>query len=116
MVKTVLIVGIGAAIGSLIRFGVTNGLKQIFHKTAFPASTFFINISGSFLLGLINGKLPENTFTLVFFVAVLGGYTTFSTYMNETVQLGTKKKFLAMFYYIFSALLGILAALIGYVI
>lgn len=116
MIKTVLIVGIGAAVGSLIRFGVTNGLKQIFHKTAFPASTFFINISGSFLLGLINGQLTENTFTLAFFVAVLGGYTTFSTYMNEIVQLGTKKKLLAMFYYIVSALLGILAALIGYVI
>lgn len=116
MIKTVLIVGLGAAIGSLIRFGVTNGLKQIFHKTAFPAATFFINISGSFLLGLINGQLPKNAFTLAFFVAVLGGYTTFSTYMNETVQLSTQKKILAMIYYIVSALLGILAALIGYVI
>ncbi|MCT6837710.1 MAG: CrcB family protein, partial [Bifidobacteriales bacterium] len=85
-------------------------------KNAFPVATFFINITGSFLLGLVNGQLPKNTFILAFSIAVLGGYTTFSTYMNETVQLGTKKKVMAYAYYLLSALLGILAALLGYLI
>ncbi|WKN29220.1 CrcB family protein [Apilactobacillus kunkeei] len=116
MIESVLIVGLGAAVGSLIRYGVTNGLKKMFSKSAFPVATFFINITGSFLLGLVNGQLPKNTFVLAFSIAVLGGYTTFSTYVNETVQLGTKKKVLAYAYYLLSAFLGILSALLGYMI
>ena len=116
MIESVLIVGLGAAVGSLIRYGVTNGLKKMFSKNAFPVATFFINVTGSFLLGLVNGQLPKSTFILAFSIAVLGGYTTFSTYMNETVQLGTKKKVMAFAYYLLSALLGILAALLGYLI
>lgn len=116
MIESVLIVGLGAAVGSLIRYGVTNGLKKMFSKNAFPVATFFINITGSFLLGLVNGQLPKNTFILSFSIAVLGGYTTFSTYMNETVQLGTKKKMMACSYYVLSALIGISMAFLGYVI
>ena len=116
MIESVLIVGFGAAVGSLIRYGVTNGLKKMFSKNAFPVATFFINVTGSFLLGLVNGQLPKSTFILAFSIAVLGGYTTFSTYMNETVQLGTKKKVMAYAYYLLSALLGILASLLGYLI
>ena len=116
MIENVLIVGLGAAVGSLIRYGVTNGLKKMFSKKAFPVATFFINITGSFLLGLVNGQLPKNTFILAFSIAVLGGYTTFSTYMNETVQLGTRKKAVACFYYVLSALIGITMAFLGYVI
>ncbi|WP_414827155.1 fluoride efflux transporter FluC [Apilactobacillus kunkeei] len=116
MIESVFIVGLGAAVGSLIRYGVTNGLKKMFSKNAFPVATFFINITGSFLLGLVNGQLPKSTFILAFSIAVLGGYTTFSTYMNETVQLGTKKKVMAYAYYLLSALLGILASLLGYLI
>lgn len=116
MIESVFIVGLGAAVGSLIRYGVTNGLKKMFSKNAFPVATFFINVTGSFLLGLVNGQLPKSTFILAFSIAVLGGYTTFSTYMNETVQLGTKKKVMAYAYYLLSALLGILASLLGYLI
>lgn len=116
MITSVLIVGLGASIGSLIRFGMTNLLKAMFSKSAFPGATFFINITGSFLLGLINARLPHNTFTLAFFIAILGGYTTFSTYMNETVQLGTKKKLMAYSYYVLSAVVGIIAAWIGFMI
>ncbi len=116
MIESALIVGLGAAVGSLIRYGVTNGLKKMFTGFAFPVATFFINITGSFLLGLVNGQLPKNTFILAFSVAILGGYTTFSTYMNETVQLSTKKKVMSYAYYLLSAFIGILAALLGYMI
>lgn len=116
MIESVLIVGLGAAVGSLIRYGITNGLKKMFSKNAFPVATFFINITGSFLLGLVNGQLPKNTFILAFSIAVLGGYTTFSTYMNETVQLGAKKKVMAYIYYVLSAVSGIIAAWIGFMI
>ncbi|MGQ2282596.1 fluoride efflux transporter FluC [Apilactobacillus kunkeei] len=116
MIESVLIVGFGAAVGSLIRYGVTNGLKKMFSGIAFPVATFFINITGSFLLGLVNGQLPKNTFILAFSIAILGGYTTFSTYMNETVQLSIQKKMMACSYYVLSALIGISMAFLGYVI
>lgn len=116
MIESVLIVGLGAAIGSLIRYGVTNGLKKLFSGIDFPIATFFINITGSFLLGLFNGQLPKNTFILAFSIAILGGYTTFSTYMNETVQLSIQKKMMACSYYVLSALIGISMAFLGYII
>ncbi|GAA6237497.1 CrcB family protein [Apilactobacillus micheneri] len=112
MILNVLTVGLGAAIGSVLRFLATTFFKNI----SFPIGTLFINVSGSFLLGLINGQLPKTNFWITFFIAIIGGYTTFSTYMNEIVQMNMKDKMMAMIYYAVTAILGILAALLGYLI
>lgn len=114
MILNILTVGLGAAIGSVLRFIVTNIFKNVFKNISFPISTLFINVSGSFVLGLINGQLPKTNFWITFFIAIIGGYTTFSTYMNEIVQMNMKEKMMAMTYYVLTAILGILAALIGY--
>ncbi|TPR50524.1 CrcB family protein [Apilactobacillus micheneri] len=113
MILNVLTVGLGAAIGSVFRFIVTQFFKDTFRKINFPLSTLFINISGSFLLGLINGQLPKNFLWTAFFISIIGGYTTFSTYMNEIVQMNLKNKILSMTYYVLTAILGIMAAFIG---
>jgi CrcB protein len=57
----------------------------------FPWGTFIVNVSGSFLIGVIlslvgGGQLPAGA-RLFLAVGVMGGYTTFSTYSNETLQL-----------------------------
>ncbi|TPR37808.1 fluoride efflux transporter FluC [Apilactobacillus micheneri] len=116
MILNVLTVGLGAAIGSVLRFIATNIFKNAFKNISFPIATLFINISGSFVLGLINGQLPKTSFWTTLFIAVVGGYTTFSTYMNEIVQMNMKDKMMAMTYYALTAILGILAALLGYLI
>ncbi|UQS84767.1 CrcB family protein [Apilactobacillus apisilvae] len=116
MLYNVLIVGLGASIGSLLRFLVTKILNELFHKISLPISTLFINVSGSFLLGLVNHQLPKNMFTTILFIAILGGYTTFSTYIDETIQLRNKRQVLSLIYYLLTAILGVLAALLGYVI
>lgn len=116
MIINVLTVGLGAAIGSVLRFLATTFFKTFFKNISFPIGTLFINVSGSFLLGLVNGQLPKTNFWITFFIAIIGGYTTFSTYMNEIVQIKMKNKMMAMIYYFITALFGIIAALIGYVI
>ncbi len=57
----------------------------------FPWSTFFANISGSFLIGVVlvlveGGSLPAEVRLLVA-VGILGGYTTFSSFSYESLQL-----------------------------
>ncbi|WP_105956832.1 fluoride efflux transporter FluC [Apilactobacillus quenuiae] len=116
MILNVLTVGLGASIGSVLRFITTKFFKDTFKSISFPIATIFINISGSFLLGLINGQLPKTSFWTAFFIAIIGGYTTFSTYMNETVQMNLKNKMMAILYYFITALLGILAAFMGYIL
>ena len=59
----------------------------------FPWGTFFANVSGSFLIGVVlilaeDGSLPAEARLLVV-VGVLGGYTTFSTFSYESLQLMT---------------------------
>ena len=59
--------------------------------TGFPWGTFFVNMSGSFLIGLVLGLFENaglsNEARLFLAVGVLGGYTTFSTFSHETLRL-----------------------------
>ena len=57
----------------------------------FPWGTFFVNVTGSFVIGIVlvlveGGTLPAGA-RLFFAVGVLGGYTTFSSFSYETLQL-----------------------------
>lgn len=86
----VLLVALGGAIGSAARYLVGAFVANRFGPD-FPWGTFIVNVSGSFLIGVIlslvgGGQLPAGT-RLFLAVGVMGGYTTFSTYSNETLQL-----------------------------
>ena len=86
----VLLVALGGAIGSAARHLVGVFVSNRFGPD-FPWGTFIVNVSGSFLIGVIlslvgGGQLPAGT-RLFLAVGVMGGYTTFSTYSNETLQL-----------------------------
>jgi CrcB protein len=85
-----LLVGLAAALGAVCRY-VLDLLVQHRHDQAFPWGTFVINVSGSLLLGLVTGwslhaGLPRVP-TTVLGVGLLGGYTTWSTYLWETFAL-----------------------------
>ena len=85
-----LLVGVAASAGAVCRY-LLDQLVQHQHDQEFPWGTFVINVSGSFLLGLIAGAtvhagLPRTTAT-VLGVGLLGGYTTWSTYLWETFAL-----------------------------
>ncbi|MDR2997178.1 MAG: CrcB family protein [Microbacterium sp.] len=72
--------GLGAGIRYLVDIGVAK-----LTGTRFPWGVFLINLTGSFALGLIVGGMPEAAFVVG--TGFLGGYTTFSTAMLDTVAL-----------------------------
>ena len=87
-----LLVGVGGFIGANARFLVARWVGALV-ETRFPLGTFVINISGSFLLGVIGTMIAQKVLPnsdevrLALGVGFLGAYTTFSTFEFETHAL-----------------------------
>ncbi|RFA20617.1 fluoride efflux transporter CrcB [Subtercola boreus] len=85
-----LLVAVSGGVGSVVRFVVDSAVRARF-GTAYPWGTTVINVSGSFLLGLVTalalGALLSADWRFVLGTGLLGGYTTFSTASFETVRL-----------------------------
>ena len=87
---TILLLGLAGGLGAGTRF-VVDGLIRYRLRTALPVATIAINVTGSFLLGLVAGAVivhaapPE--LQAIAGTGFLGGYTTFSTASFETVRL-----------------------------
>ena len=86
----VLLVAIGAAIGGVARYLIGGWLASLLGPD-FPWGTGFVNVTGSFVIGVVlvlvqGGALPAGARPFVA-VGILGGYTTFSTYSYETLEL-----------------------------
>jgi CrcB protein len=86
-----LAVGAGGAVGSVLRYTLTNAVVRAV-GTAFPYGTVLVNVIGSFVIGILYvwlmermGARPELRAFLI--VGVLGGFTTFSSFSLETVTL-----------------------------
>jgi CrcB protein len=116
-VSQALWVGVGGFAGSILRYAVGTWIGGRM-STAFPVGTFVINLSGSFLLGLVMGLgetrvLPPPVRPLVA-IGFIGGYTTFSTFTYETARLLEQGSLLAAgANALGSVLLGLAAALAG---
>ena len=113
-----LLVFIGGGLGAALRH-VVNLLGLRLVGTALPYSTFFINVTGSILMGVVAGlfawkvSLPP---TLRLFIAtgILGGYTTFSTFSLETALLIERgQAWQAAGYVLASVLLGVAGLFAG---
>ena len=91
MIKNLLLIGTGGFLGSIARF-LASRFMQVNFPSAFPLGTFFVNITGCFLIGLIYGFSEKSSFLsseFKMFLAVgfCGGFTTFSTFANENLAL-----------------------------
>jgi CrcB protein len=90
--EKVLLVGTGGFAGAVLRYWVSGYVQQIARNTVFPFGTFAVNVLGCFIIGLLS-QLAEDfgVFTtetrLLVFTGFLGGFTTFSTFGNETMNL-----------------------------
>jgi CrcB protein len=107
------VIAAGGAVGSLGRWGLTLALP---HPTGtFPWATFTANVTGCFLLGvlmvLVIDVWPPSRYVRPFLgVGVLGGYTTFSTYMLDTRSLLVSGRAALAGAYVFGSLAAGLAA------
>jgi len=117
-VEGVLWVALGGAIGSAARF-IVGGWFAARFGADFPYGTFFINVTGSFIIGLFlafaQDRLYVSPYLRMFFaVGVVGGYTTFSTFEFETIRLLQNGEFLrGAIYSVGSVVIGAIAAFAG---
>jgi CrcB protein len=83
---TMLLVGLAGGAGSLLRYLVATTVAR-FHTRPLPVGIFVVNITGALALGLLTGLTATTTTLLIIGTGLLGGYTTFSTWMYESEQL-----------------------------
>ena len=100
---TALLVALGGALGAASRYLVERAVSR---RRGEPWGTFAVNVSGSFLLGLLLGLAPSDDIVTVLGVGVLGSYTTFSAYAVEVVRG-------ARLYAVASVVVGVLGAALG---
>ena len=112
-----LMVGVGGFLGSILRFwlGSYIGNKM---GSRFPYGTFVINITGSFLVGLVFALLTVKTqwspnWRYLIPIGFIGGYTTFSTFEWEVFALGRSAPPMAVVYGLSSVAVGLLACWAG---
>lgn len=88
-----LCIGVGGALGTMLRFWLSGVIAQAFGER-FPTGTLVINVTGSFVIGLFaalagpEGRLMVRPLSRQFFmIGVCGGYTTFSSFSLQTLNL-----------------------------
>lgn len=118
MLKTILYIAIGGAVGSVLRF-LTTLLVSKYWSNNFPLATFLVNIIGCFLIGLFVGYLAKNQLedsNIKWFLVtgLCGGFTTFSAFGMENYNLFQNNNSLLAFGYIAaSIILGLFAVWFG---
>ena len=118
--KSFLLVFLGGGLGSSLRYLVTIAMNQ--YSKVLPFGTFTVNMLGCLLIGLVLGYAQkENTLTsnqtLLLATGFCGGFTTFSAFASENLELiRNGELFNFSIYAIGSVFLGIVLILIGYLL
>jgi len=113
-----LVVLAGAGLGGLARY-VAGTWIMVKYGGRFPLGTLVINVSGSFLIGVLMTLLtermqPHPNWRLFLVVGILGGYTTFSSFEYETYQaVRDGARWMGMLYLTGSVALGYLGVWLG---
>ena len=117
---SLLYVALGGAIGASARY-LVSGWMGAWFGPGFPWGTFFANVSGSFLIGIVlvlvdGGALPAGARPFLA-VGILGGYTTFSSFSYESLGLITDSGiFLALLNTLGQLALGLIFVYLGVVV
>lgn len=117
-IRNPLAISLGAISGALCRYYLNLWFVERF-GVGFPYGTFFINITGCFLMGLVfmgteSAIAISPEVKLLVATGFLGSYTTFSTYGLDTVSLIDAKQVIpALIYGVGSAVIGIISVKLG---
>jgi CrcB protein len=118
VIKEILLVGLGGGIGSILRYFSAVYSNKICHAV-FPAGTFFVNIFGCFMIGLLIGfiehrQMLDENYRLLFVTGFCGGFTTFSAFSAESLRLFESGHILlGILYVAASVLIGIAVVWLG---
>ncbi|MEO6905764.1 MAG: fluoride efflux transporter CrcB [Ginsengibacter sp.] len=114
--KILLLVGLGSFIGGISRYLVTVFIQNKFLST-FPFGTLAVNIIGCFLIGIIYGFSDKGSLNpdwrIFLATGIMGGFTTFSSFSNETVSMLRDAQYWPAFSYIALSVIIGLAATFG---
>lgn len=118
MLKTLLIVGTGGFIGTILRFFVSRYFQENTFSV-FPWGTFTVNILGSLFIGIFygmseRGNLLSPDLRIFLTVGICGGFTTFSSLSNDAfILLMEKEWFKLSLYTSLSFFFGLVAVYLG---
>ena len=118
MGTNILIVGLGGGIGSILRYLCQKWINESYQHN-FPLATFLVNIFGCLLIGIFyalgeRGNILSPQTRLLLVTGFCGGFTTFSTFAYENMNLlRIGDSFYFLLYAIGSIVLGIIAVYIG---
>lgn len=114
----IIFIGAGGALGAIARYLINiSPLAGLFEKFPFP--TFFINVSGSFFIGLFLILLTDkwevsDHLRMAVIIGFLGAFTTFSTFEMEIYALIKERQLITAFLYLFlSVAIGFIGLLAG---
>ena len=115
MLKNLLFVGLGGALGSMLRYTV----QRFANEPVFPYGTLLVNITGCFFIGLLWGLLSRNSMAqvtgLLLMSGFCGGFTTFSAFTQEGVQMINDNRWIMLCVYTGASVIGgLLASFTGY--
>lgn len=115
--KLILAIGSGSFIGGVLRYLISLAVQERILST-FPYGTMTVNMVGCFLIGVVFGLSDRGNMTqewrLFLATGVMGGFTTFSAFSNETVNMLRDGQLVyALIYVAGSILLGITATFLG---
>lgn len=118
MIKNILLVAIGGATGSVLRY-LVHWIVSKKSFSNFPYQTLFVNIIGCLIIGILVGYISKNnseseTLKLLLITGFCGGFTTFSAFGLENFNMIQNHNYqLAFIYTTSSLILGVIAISIG---
>lgn len=119
MFKAILFVGLGSFVGGSLRFVISKYVQSLLNFD-FPMGTFLVNVIGCLIIGFFYGAfssehLMNNNMRLLLTTGFCGGFTTFSTFMNDNYGYIREQNFLLLALYTsFSLFVGLIMLYVGY--